>query len=64
VANLIIVISKNGGKIRGNHKIFWKKIPQVAKSHHKKTTVCAHPDTMMAKHKPVSLNRTVHWHFV
>jgi hypothetical protein len=56
VTNLIIVISENGGKIPGNHKIFWKENPQVAKSDHKKKHCLRHPGTMMANHKPVSLN--------
>jgi hypothetical protein len=56
VANLIIFISKNGEKIPGNYKIFWTKNPQVAKSHDKQNHCLRHPCTMMAKHKPVSLN--------
>jgi hypothetical protein len=41
VANLIIVISKNGGKIQEITKFSGKKIPKLPSLTTKKTTVCA-----------------------
>jgi hypothetical protein len=56
VANLIIVISKMGKKSLEITKFSGKRNPQLAKSHDKQNHCLRHPGTMMAKHKPVSLN--------